>query len=171
MALGTVYANDLTNAMDIFSLGYHFFDLEYDQFDSLKHSCVIAELFLDGTALFTLSELLKYRIGEFDVGPRLLKIEDSVIRNMVTSMVSITPDLRDSASSYLKDFPPYFSEFLHPYLAVLGEISSIDERIEKAHSEFDKISMGLVFDQTSRLNLNGDQEVASKIFPLVKWSS
>jgi phosphoinositide-3-kinase, regulatory subunit 4 len=53
----------LTEAMDCFSLG-----------------CVIAELFLEGTALFTLSQLFKYRAGEYSVDSHLSAIEDEGIR-------------------------------------------------------------------------------------------
>jgi phosphoinositide-3-kinase regulatory subunit 4 len=49
--------------MDVFSLG-----------------CTIAELFLEGNSLFSLSQLLKYRIGEFDPGSEIEKIKDENIR-------------------------------------------------------------------------------------------
>ncbi|KAI9168643.1 Serine/threonine-protein kinase [Blastocladiella emersonii ATCC 22665] len=54
---------ELTDAMDIFSLG-----------------CVIAELFLEGRVLFNLSQLLKYRRGEHSPLPDLEAIEDEGIR-------------------------------------------------------------------------------------------
>ena len=53
----------LTEAMDVFSAG-----------------CVLAELFLEGTVLFSLSQLYKYRDGEFDVDVPLALIEDSRVR-------------------------------------------------------------------------------------------
>lgn len=53
----------VTEAMDVFSAG-----------------CVLAELFLEGTALFTLSQLFKYRSGEFDPDSHLSLIEDELIR-------------------------------------------------------------------------------------------
>ncbi len=53
----------LTEAMDCFSAG-----------------CVIAELFLEGAPLFTLSQLFKYREGEFSVDSYLANIEDDGIR-------------------------------------------------------------------------------------------
>jgi phosphoinositide-3-kinase regulatory subunit 4 len=52
----------VTEAMDVFSVG-----------------CVIAELFLEG-ALFTLSQLFKYREGEFHVDGVLASIEDVRVR-------------------------------------------------------------------------------------------
>ena len=53
----------VTEAMDCFSVG-----------------CVIAELFLEGKPLFTLSELFKYREGEYNVDSHLATIEDEGIR-------------------------------------------------------------------------------------------
>jgi phosphoinositide-3-kinase, regulatory subunit 4 len=54
----------VTDAMDVFSLG-----------------CVIAELFLEGTPLFSLSQMLKYRKGEYDpVRLYVDKIEDDEIK-------------------------------------------------------------------------------------------
>lgn len=49
--------------MDVFSLG-----------------CVIAELFSDGHALFTLSQLLQYRDDKYDPIPEVNKINDPFIK-------------------------------------------------------------------------------------------
>ena len=51
----------VTEAMDVFSVG-----------------CVLAELFLEGTPLFTLSQLFKYRAGEHDVDSQLAPLESEV---------------------------------------------------------------------------------------------
>lgn len=53
----------LTPSMDIFSLG-----------------CTIAELFLEGNPLFSFSQLLRYRSGEFDPTAEINKIPDAEIR-------------------------------------------------------------------------------------------
>lgn len=53
----------VTEAMDVFSAG-----------------CVLAELFLDGAPLFTLSQLFKYRQGQLDIKAQLSAIEDKPIR-------------------------------------------------------------------------------------------
>ena len=58
----------VTEAMDCFSAG-----------------CVIAELFLEGAPLFTLSQLYKYREGEYNVDPHLATIEDGGVRVSVPS--------------------------------------------------------------------------------------
>ena len=53
----------VTEAMDCFSAG-----------------CVIAELFLEGKPLFTLSELFKYREGELKVDTQLSVVEDEGVK-------------------------------------------------------------------------------------------
>jgi phosphoinositide-3-kinase, regulatory subunit 4 len=53
----------VTEAMDCFSAG-----------------CVLAELFLEGTPMFTLSQLFKYREGEFVADTQLALIEDAGMR-------------------------------------------------------------------------------------------
>lgn len=42
--------------------------------------CVIAELFLEGTSIFSLSQLFKYKSGEYSPDVTLDKIEDEHIR-------------------------------------------------------------------------------------------
>ena len=53
----------VTEAMDCFSAG-----------------CVIAELFLEGSPLFTLSQLFKYREGELSVESQLSAIGDEPVK-------------------------------------------------------------------------------------------
>ena len=53
----------VTEAMDVFSLG-----------------CVLAELWMEGTPPFTLSQLFKYREGEYNLETYLAEIEDVEIR-------------------------------------------------------------------------------------------
>ncbi|KAK9806003.1 hypothetical protein WJX73_003643 [Symbiochloris irregularis] len=91
-------------AMDIFSLG-----------------CCLAELFLDGNALFDLSKLLSYRGGDFDPAPSLNKVEPEM-RRMILHMIQSNPGERWSAARYLAEcgpqiFPPYFESVLHPLFA------------------------------------------------------
>ncbi|KAJ3061579.1 Serine/threonine-protein kinase, partial [Podochytrium sp. JEL0797] len=54
---------ELTAEMDVFAIG-----------------CTIAEMFMEGTPLFTLSQLLRYRRGEFDPVVVLEKIDDVHVR-------------------------------------------------------------------------------------------
>ena len=68
----------VTEAMDVFSAG-----------------CVIAELFLEGSALFTLSQLFKYREGELDIDSCLGPIEDLQIRvRDIMSIVWVETDMK-----------------------------------------------------------------------------
>ncbi|KAF1989202.1 ARM repeat-containing protein [Aulographum hederae CBS 113979] len=129
-------------AMDIFGVG-----------------CVIAELFLE-TPTFTLSQLFKYKNGEYDVrDTHLSRIEDEGLREMIASMLSLKPEERLSADDYLnfyqdKVFPKYFYDFLHQYMYLITDPTSgraqitttkenlgeSDERIERVYYDFDKIS-------------------------------
>lgn len=95
----------LTKEMDLFSAG-----------------CVIAEIFTE-TPTFTLSQLYKYKKGEYDPIACVGKIEDDDIRSLVCHMIQLQPEARFSAEEYLtkwrrKAFPEYFYTFLHQYLGL-----------------------------------------------------
>jgi len=132
----------ITWAMDVFSAG-----------------CVIAELFLEAP-IFNLSQLYKYRKGEYDpVITHLNRIGDEKIREMVKFMIQVDPESRYSAQNCLdifKDiiFPEYFYSFLHQYMGLITDPSSgrtpisgasanlgeADDRIDRIYYDFDKIS-------------------------------
>ncbi|KAK0722074.1 hypothetical protein B0T26DRAFT_850423 [Lasiosphaeria miniovina] len=132
----------ITWAMDVFSAG-----------------CVIAELFLE-TPIFNLSQLYKYRRGEYDPGiSHLSRIPDRDLREMVAHMIQLDPQKRYSAEQYLdfykgKVFPAYFYSFLHQYMELITDMSNTpfspqvisrntaeaDQRIERVWLDFDKIS-------------------------------
>ncbi|KAF9128186.1 Serine/threonine-protein kinase [Mortierella sp. 14UC] len=99
----------LTTAMDIFSVG-----------------CVIAELFSEGTPIFSLSQMFKYRSGEYDPTPYINKIEDDHIKALIRHMIQLDPSKRYSADQYLTEwrdraFPKYFYTFLHQYIHSVTE--------------------------------------------------
>lgn len=48
--------------------------------DIFSAGCVLAELFLEGTPLFTLSQLFKYRQGDFDLETQLSPISEESVR-------------------------------------------------------------------------------------------
>ncbi|KAK4166067.1 Serine/threonine-protein kinase ppk19 [Cladorrhinum sp. PSN259] len=134
----------VTWAMDVFSVG-----------------CVIAELFLEAP-IFSLSQLYKYRKGEYDPNiSHLSRIPDKELREMIAHMIQLDPQKRYSAEQYLdfwkaKVFPSYFYSFLHQYMEVITDISirsgqstlpggernfgEADQRIERVWLDFDKIS-------------------------------
>ncbi|KAJ3140917.1 Serine/threonine-protein kinase, partial [Physocladia obscura] len=95
---------ELTPEMDIFGIG-----------------CTIAEMFLEGTPIFNLSQLLRYRRGEYDPSLVLDKIENFHVREMLSSMIDIDPKKRKSIDAYLNEFrdlifPSYYSTFLHTFI-------------------------------------------------------
>ncbi|KAI8600438.1 hypothetical protein EDD21DRAFT_323004 [Dissophora ornata] len=99
----------LTAAMDIFSVG-----------------CVIAELFSEGTPIFSLSQMFKYRSSEYDPAPYINKIEDDHIKALIRHMIQLDPSKRFSADQYLAEwrdraFPKYFYTFLHQYIHSVTE--------------------------------------------------
>ncbi|GAA6002182.1 hypothetical protein JCM10207_003113 [Rhodosporidiobolus poonsookiae] len=101
----------VTEAMDVFAAG-----------------CVIAELWMEGTPPFTLSQLFKYREGEYNLDTYLAEIEDVEIRSLIRSMISLDPSSRLSFADYLTHyrstaFPDVFYTFLHPFLSTLSEAS------------------------------------------------
>jgi len=132
----------VTWAMDVFSAG-----------------CVIAELFLEAP-IFSLSQLYKYRRGEYDPAiSHLSRIPDKELREMIAHMIQLDPQKRYSAEQYLefwkgKVFPAYFYSFLHQYMEVITDLSThryaapgavrnvgeADQRIERVWYDFDKIS-------------------------------
>ncbi|PCH37519.1 hypothetical protein WOLCODRAFT_140908 [Wolfiporia cocos MD-104 SS10] len=101
----------VTEAMDCFSAG-----------------CVIAELFLEGAPLFTLSQLFKYREGELNVDSQLSVIEEGV-RNLIKQMIAIDPSSRPSFDALLHlsrgtVFPESFYSFFHDFVASVNELPS-----------------------------------------------
>ncbi len=132
----------ITWAMDVFSVG-----------------CVIAELFLEAP-IFSLSQLYKYRKGEYDPNYGYLnRIQDKDVRELVSHMIQLEPESRYSAEEYLnfwrrKAFPEYFYNFLHQYMGLITDPSSgrapvlpetanfgeADDRIDRVFHDFDKIS-------------------------------
>ncbi|KAJ3204131.1 Serine/threonine-protein kinase, partial [Entophlyctis luteolus] len=78
---------ELTAEMDIFAAG-----------------CTIAEMFLEGASVFTLSQLLRFRRGEYDPNVVIDKIENEDVRELLKSMINIDPRKRKSADTYLSEF-------------------------------------------------------------------
>ncbi|KAK3721400.1 Serine/threonine-protein kinase [Vermiconidia calcicola] len=140
--------------MDIFSLG-----------------CVIAELFTEAPT-FTLSQLFRYRKGEYDPTVSLLnKVENEHVRALISSMIRLDPQERWHAQDYLdeykdKAFPLYFYQHLHTLMQEITDPTSgqkavgtndtnngvSDDRIERIYSDFEmlSVSLGYVNAQQSR---------------------
>ncbi|KAF8892835.1 hypothetical protein CPB84DRAFT_1837361 [Gymnopilus junonius] len=102
----------VTEGMDVFSAG-----------------CVLAELFLEGAPLFTLSQLFKYREGEYKVEGHLAAIEDEGVQNLIKQMIALDPAERPTFDTLLYTsrgtvFPESFYSFLHNYVSSVNELSS-----------------------------------------------
>lgn len=132
----------LTPEVDIFSLG-----------------CVIAELYTDGLPIFSLPQMFRYKKNEYT--PNLDAIEDTNIRKLIQSMISLNPKDRLSAKEYLTNFrkilfPDCFYTFLYTYMKNLSastptntdnssNFQICDYRIDRLYKDFDKISLYLGF--------------------------
>lgn len=160
-------------AMDIFSAG-----------------CVIAELFLEAP-IFSLSQLFKYRKGEYDPEhTSIAKIDDVDVRELILHMIRLDPESRYSADECLsfwrhKTFPEYFYSFLHQYMGFVTDPSpgrrlrhdpddehylatEADERIERIYHDFDKISyfLGAIPKGTTNTPRRAMSALAADPFPL-----
>ncbi|KAJ7756947.1 armadillo-type protein [Mycena metata] len=100
-----------------------------ESMDCFSAGCVIAELFLEGAPLFTLSQLFKYREGEFNVDSYLSAIEDEGVRNVIRQMINLEPTARPTFDTLLHTsrgtvFPESFYSFLHNYVSSINDLPS-----------------------------------------------
>ena len=120
-------------AADVFSLG-----------------CALGELFLDGSALFDLSQLLAYRRGEHDPSQQLQAVADRDARALVMAMLHRDPARRPTARAHLERwksgsssrtgtpfFPAYF-ETMHDFCASLMT-KDADQTAEAARAAFEPL--------------------------------
>lgn len=154
-------------SMDIFSLG-----------------CVIAELFTESPT-FTLSQLFRYRKGEYDPTASLLgKIDDEHVRALITSMIRLDPEERWHAQDYLdeykaKAFPLYFYQHLHVLMQEVtdpgsgrkpintGEINNYisDDRIDRVYEDFEILSVSLGYGDKANSQTR-PTKASGALFPL-----
>jgi phosphoinositide-3-kinase regulatory subunit 4 len=127
-------------AADVFSLG-----------------CALGELFLDGSALFDLSQLLAYRRGEHDPSQQLQAVADRDARALVMAMLHRDPARRPTARAHLERwksggreplgaradsktepfFPAYF-ETMHDFCASLM-MKDADQTAEAVRAAFEPL--------------------------------
>jgi phosphoinositide-3-kinase regulatory subunit 4 len=130
--------------------------------DMFSVGCVLAELFTE-VPTFTLSQLFRYRKGEYDPTLQLLsKVDDENIRNLITSMLRLDPGERWHAQDYLdeykgKAFPLYFYNHLHTLMeeitdptsgrsvAASNEVNNgvADDRIDMIYQDYERLSVSL----------------------------
>ncbi|KAI5363352.1 Putative serine/threonine-protein kinase Vps15 [Septoria linicola] len=155
--------------MDVFSLG-----------------CVLAELFTE-TPTFTLSQMYRYKRGEYDPTVALLnKIDDDHVRSMITSMIKLDPSDRWHANDYLEEykekvFPGYFYNHFHTLLQEITDPSSgrkavtpsdvnsgeADDRIDRIYEDFEMLSASLGYQDAKPPELTAPQPTRVRgLFPL-----
>ncbi|EEB09352.1 VPS15 protein kinase Ppk19 [Schizosaccharomyces japonicus yFS275] len=104
----------LNAAMDIFSLG-----------------CVFGEILLEGTPVFTLSQLFDYKTeASYHPQKLLSRIENKDMQDLILHMLQLDPAKRLSAKDYLVKFeqtvfPELFSSILYPYFTRVLEPESV----------------------------------------------
>ncbi|KAJ2307288.1 Serine/threonine-protein kinase [Coemansia sp. RSA 2705] len=109
----------LQPSMDIFSAG-----------------CVIAELFLDGNPIFSLSRLLQYRKGAVTAAALLADIPDKEVAALVEHMIQLDPEARLSAAAYLDQWAAIFPS---APLAAYMDRASPDVRIRALFDEMSEV--------------------------------
>lgn len=152
----------VTEAMDIFSLG-----------------CVLAELWMDGTPPFTLTQLFQYSKGELRLDSYLNEIDDLSVRDMIRTMLELDPQKRLSCAEYLdrcrgKAFPDSFYDYFLPFFTSLNEMTGVqpasssnssavagteaDDRINQIWAEWDIVRSHLTdhadMSRSSNVRLN-----------------
>ncbi|TKA76975.1 hypothetical protein B0A55_04906 [Friedmanniomyces simplex] len=154
--------------MDIFSMG-----------------CVLAELFTE-TPTFTLSQLFRYRRGEYDPTVSLLnKVDDVHMRALISSMIRLDPEERWHAQDYLdeyksKAFPLYFYQHLHVLMQELTDPTSgrksmptvevnnglSDDRIDRVYDDFEMLAVSLGYGDIQSPAPQTALRPARTLFPL-----
>ncbi|KAK4540526.1 hypothetical protein LTR36_009164 [Oleoguttula mirabilis] len=154
--------------MDIFSLG-----------------CVLAELFTEAPT-FTLSQLFRYRKGEYDPTVSLLnKIDDEHVRALISSMIRVNPEERWHAQDYLdeyrsKAFPLYFYQHLHVLMQEITDPTSgrkplatgetnnglSDDRIDRVYDDFEMLSVSLGYSVAPSSPSSSSSRLGRGLFPL-----
>ena len=112
--------------------------------DIFALGCTLAELYMDGKALFDLSDALAYRRGEHDPLETISTgVSDDLARGMIASMVALDPSQRASAADYLAKyedtnlFPSYFKR-LHAFSVKFLNLDA-NSRISAVEQELDDI--------------------------------
>lgn len=153
--------------------------------DMFSVGCVIAELYLDGEATFSLSDLYKYKRGEGS--PNLLRIQEPQMRELVNDLLNLDADKRPTATEILTKqrgilFPTYFYDFLFDFMSELNGISrkysegndenysESDRKIDYVYDNYHKIATAFEFcyDDDSRTRISQNSNSYDDGFPHLK---
>lgn len=117
------------------------------EMDIFSAGCCLLELWTEGSAPFEFSQLLSYRSGDQDlVSKHMQGIDNTHLRNLISSMLHRNPKERRSAEIYLDQergrlFPEYFYSFLQSYLQILSSppLIPVDDKIMRLNSDIAQI--------------------------------
>lgn len=134
-------------------------DLVTDAMDCFSLGCVVAELYLDGEPLFTLSLLLRYIRHDAPEAPAAAA--PPPISAMVARLVERDPARRPLCAALLEDHTALFAPLaaVHAFLARLADASAFagdatvtasDLRVDHIHSHFEQLVQCLGFDYEAR---------------------
>ncbi|KAG5419725.1 VPS15 [Candida metapsilosis] len=151
------FKNDVTDEMDLFSLG-----------------CVIAEMWCDGEPVFTLSQLFKYMKNEYE--PDFSNIQNPHIVKLIWKLLKVNPSERTSARELLQEFrgvcfPEFFYTFLYEFMENINHqekfisesktdhMTPSDLKINHIYNNFAKISQAFGF-------VYKEQQHSSSVLPM-----
>ncbi|MPC17628.1 Phosphoinositide 3-kinase regulatory subunit 4 [Portunus trituberculatus] len=135
--------------------------------------CCLAELFTEGHALFDLTQLLAYRVGDYLPTKVLDKIDDPRVKAMVEHMIQRDPSSRQSIDQYLDQerglaFPEHFYSFLWPFLKqfAVTPIMPHDDKIKQIKNSLSDILVALGAEDKDLINEEAvDEEKKDKEKP------
>lgn len=98
------------------------------EMDMFSAGCCIAELYNDGTPLFNLSDMFKFKNGELNIKEVLkANIKDDTLVDLILDIVALNPKERLNSTQILEKyrkifFPDYFYTFTYDYFRTLALI-------------------------------------------------
>ncbi|SPQ98223.1 unnamed protein product (mitochondrion) [Plasmodiophora brassicae] len=120
-------------------------DVLQPSMDMFSCGCVIAEIFLEGEAIFDLTHLLLYKEDRFDPSATLAKISNVHVRDLIQKCIQLSPHSRPSAAECLtmfKDlmFPTCFDR-LYSFMeeTMHEDLALPDKKLLHLHSRFSSL--------------------------------
>ena len=150
------------------------------EMDIFSAACCIAEIFSEGYSMFNLSELFRYKNGDYDPAVFLDKhLKDPLLKEMIKDMIQLEPLKRISIRQILEKyrgsiFPDHFYTFHYEYFKDLalcsgglpgigkihsnsklsGQVFEMDKLVEKIYKDLPRICAALNYPVTPASALN-----------------
>lgn len=105
--------------------------------DIFSAGCCITELFTEGKSIFNLSQLFKYKNGDYSPHTFLNhEIKDSVLRELILDMINLNPSQRLASHEILAKyrgtfFPEYFYTFAYEYFKNIAILNGQPNKSDK----------------------------------------